>query len=128
MYIPPQILSTLKTPEAIRFEEQRRTLKQAVSEAASAVRSSRQPHRPHDLLTPKQQRAYDDYRFGRSTYAVMPQLADFEMHLGRNEAEYLRRHALTLEYHAALAAYPAKLEALRHAEADARAAYLEHTS
>ena len=128
MYIPAPVLKTLKTPEALQFEQTRRILKQAVSEARQAVTNCSKPFKHHHVLTPKLQRDYELYTQGLNPLKGCPSLPNFTTNLTALKPELARRYALTLKYHADRAEHPAKLEALRQAEADARQSYIAHLS
>lgn len=135
MYIPALVLKTLKTPEALRFEQTRRALKQAVADAkresAQCVKPFKHPH----VFTPKENRDWAAYLLafnngGASTGERARPLLDMP-HLVKIPdiaAERQRRYDLTLAYQAALIAHPAKLAALRLAEQSARAAYTAHVN
>lgn len=133
MYLPSYLKKQLTTPEALRFEQTRRALKDAVSAAARALRDYRQPARHPHTLTPKEQRDWAIYLRSvdglavRNGEAARPLLDMPQIIQSKDIAiERQRRYDLTLAYQAALIAHPAKRAALVQAEADARQAYADH--
>lgn len=126
MYIPAPVLKTLKTPGALRFEQTRRMLKQAVSDARQAVTNCTKPFKHHQVMPPKLQRDYELFIRGLNPLIGCPSLPEFTTNLAVLKPELARRYTLTIKYHADRAEHPAKRAALVQAEADARQAYADH--
>lgn len=125
MYIPAPVLKSLKTPEALHFEQTRRALKQAVSEARQAVTNCSKPFKHHHVFSPAVKKHYEQW-LSSSSLRGCPSLPDFTNNLTLLKPELARRYALTLEYYADRAKHPEKLAALRQAEQAARQAYAGH--
>ena len=132
MYMPASVLKTLKTPEALRFEQTRRALKQVVADAKRKAAQHTRPFKHPHIYTAKEQRDWELYlnkkaglvsgaTIGLQTFSEMPHLKNEDI-----EVERQRRYDLTLAYQDALIAHPAKLAALRLAEQAARIAYTTH--
>lgn len=135
MYIPAPVLRTLKTPEAVAFEQQRRRLKAAVSEARQAVTNCTAPFKHHQVLSTAHMNMYVRHKASKTGQAwligqanvCLPPMSDFApLKLSDRAEEAERRYQLTLTYQTALAEHPARKAALRQAEAEARQAYADH--
>ena len=133
MHIPIYLKKQLTTPEALRFEQTRRVLKQAVADAKRESAQCVKPFKHPTVLTPEQERDWVIYRqfkegkvafdaLGKSLSNIRPDIKNQDL----RDAEIATRYDLTLAYQDALIAHPAKLAALRLAEQAARIAYTTH--
>jgi hypothetical protein len=127
MYIPAYLKKSLKNPESLAHEVQRRKLKAILAAAAQAVRAHEYPASPlrpfsiTEMVAFEKRLAKEEWR---THGTASGRLAEF----AKPESPEMKRYAESVEHREAAFKYRIEHKKLKQIEADARTAYHAFTT